>query len=553
MDLHAIPRLNRLKTILLTLIKYGFEDLVSRLDLPEKLLKKFTSSEQGYYTEEGTWRRMRYVLEELGPTFVKLGQVLSLRSDLIPPEAAEEFKHLQNEVPPEDFDKINDLLTTELETPTERLFSEFDEQPLASASLAQVHRGVLKDGGQVVAVKVQRPGIEKKIRYDLELLALLAEEVHTHVEDLQVYNLPALVDELSGMMRKELDFTWEARNLRSARRNAGREAGLYVPEVFPEISTSRVLIMNWVEGKALDEISSFSMEQRRRIARTGIRTALTQMLEDGLFHADPHPGNILILPDGRMCLLDWGMVGRLTPDMRGKLIALLIGMVEKDSEVVLDILLAISDVRLDKKRDRVHRDLIGVLDDYSTRLPEESSIGSLLYSITQIFRVHGVPIRPDLAAVVRALITSEASARILSPELDIITEARPFLEEILFKLYSPPALGRKLRSRLLRLIYSKHHSLERFYGIFDKLYRDRLTIRFRHEGLDHIEQTIAQLVNRLVLSLLTAALIIGSSMIITTGVKPLLFGYPLIGIVGFFISALFGAYIILKIIGKKDL
>jgi ubiquinone biosynthesis protein len=555
MDLHAIPRLNRLKTIILTLIKYGFDDVVARLELPGKLLKMISGSKAGEYTNESTWRRLRYVLEELGPTFVKLGQVLSLRTDLIPSALADELKGLQKEVPAEEFQSIKQFMEDEFETPLNTVFLEFDEAPLAAASLAQVHRAKLgpEYNGAVVAVKVQRPNIDSTIRYDLELLRMLAEEIHQHVEDLRVYNLPAVVRELSDMMRKELDFTSEARNMRAARHNMQEEKNLYVPAVFPEISTARVLIIELVEGQPLEEIDSLPNSVRLKVAQTGIRTALSQILEDGLFHADPHPGNIMILPDGRMSLLDWGMVGRLTPDMRLKLLALMLGLIDKDSDVVLDILLAISDVRLETKRERVHRDIIGVLDNYFAMPAASQSIGGLLYQVTEVFRLYSIPIQPDLAGMVRALLTSEASARLMYPELDIIGEAEPYIKRIILSIYSPHSLARRLRSRLLRIIHTRRFSLDLIYSILDKLDRDQLTLQLEHRGLDHFEHSFRRVINRLSLSLLTAAIIIGSSMIITTGVKPLLFGYPVFGIVGYLISAFFAAWIIVNIIRGHDI
>ena len=555
MDLHAIPRLNRLKTIILTLIKYGFDDLVARMELPGKLLKMISGSKAEEYTTESTWKRLRYVLEELGPTFVKLGQVLSLRTDLIPSELADELKGLQKAVPPEEFQTIKKFIEDELEAPMNEIFAEFDEEPIAAASLAQVHRAQLNPEyqGAVVAVKVQRPDIDSTIRYDLELLRLLAEELHKHAEDLQVYNLPAVVRELSEMMRKELDFTSEARNMRAARSNMRHEENLYLPQVFPEISSARVLIMELVEGRPLEEIASFSDEVRLKVARTGIRTALSQILDDGLFHADPHPGNIIILNDGRMSLLDWGMVGRLTPDMRLKLLALMLGLIDKDSAVVLDILLALSDVRLEKSKDRVHRDIMGVLDSYYSLPAEQQSIGGLLYQVTEVFRVYRIPIQPDLAGMVRALLTSEASARLMYPQLDIIKEAEPYIKQIILKIYSPRELTKRFRSRLLRVLHTRRYSLDVIYSVLEKLDRDRLTLQLEHRGLEHVEHSFRRVVNRLSLSLLTAAIIIGSSMIITTGVKPLLFGYPVIGIAGYLISAFFAAWIILNIIRGRDI
>lgn len=551
MDIHTLSRLNRFKVIVLTLIKYGFGDLISRLDLPEKILpvkiKRYSAAERN------TWVRIRLVLEELGPTFIKLGQILSLRADLIPAPMASELRKLQDEVPPEDFSGIRTQVETSLGRPLDEIFADFDPTPLAAASLAQVHKARLLESNEVVAVKVQRPDIVNTIKNDLRIMAGLARRIHERIESMQVYDLPGVIRELDRLLMHEVDFEREARNMRLAQNNFQNDRTLLIPEVHKEHTTQQVLVMELVLGTKLKNASQLSEEHKKRLARNGLRGMLKQILEDGFFHADPHPGNIIIREDGSFCLLDWGMVGRITQQTRFRLISLLEGIIDKDSVQVLDILLSMSQQADVVDRDSLNREVMDVLDDYHSMPLKDIHLGHLLTEMTNIFRDYRIRIRSDLAIMIKSLVTSEGTARLLYPDLDVVSEAEPYVRRIARKRYSPSVLWKELHRNLGSLIGMQRALPTQVNSILSKMEKGEFTIGFEHKRLEGLRQTMDRVANRLTLGILTAAMIIGSSMIITTGVRPFLFGYPALGLVGYLLSACVGGWVIFDIIRKKKM
>ena len=550
MDIHTLSRLNRFRAIVVTLIKYGFGDVIARLDLPAKLGPLYTRKEPR--EESNTYTRIRHTLQELGPTFIKLGQLLSLRTDLIPSDMAEELSKLQDNVPAESFSEISKQIERSLGRPVDEVFLEFEETPLAAASLAQVHSAVLRETGDVVAVKVQRPGIRQMIRNDLRIMESLAQRAHERVEMLQLYNLPRVVEEIKRLLTEELDFDREARNIRLARSNFADDPSLYLPRVYSEISTSRLLVLERINGTKLkDAISNWPLQVRRDLARKWLRATLKQILEDGFFHADPHPGNLFILSSEQYSLLDWGMVGRLTPETRLKLIDLLVGVILRDSQQVLDLLLEFTEYRSDIDMDSLHRELMDILDDYHSVPLKEINMGRLLTALTEMLRNHQMQLTMDLSVMIKSIVTSEGSARLLDPDLDVISEAGPYIRKLAKQKYSPNAVMRTIRSSFRNLWRMQQSLPVQINHIMDKLQRDELTLGFEHKGLEGLRRTLNQVTNRLTLALVTASMIIGSSMVITTGVKPLIFGYPALGLTGYLLSGFFGIWLIIDILRRR--
>lgn len=550
MHIKPVAHLGRFKDVLVTLFRYGFDEVIERLNPPGRGFLETVPRVGGELT---TWVRLRLMIEELGPTFVKIGQVLSLRPDLIPPPLLEELKKLQDSVAPESFPDIRHVIEEGLHAPLEETFSYFDARPIAGASLSQVHRAVLRKGRAVVAVKVQRPEIRRKIDTDLAILEQIARQLHEHMEGVAHYNLPALVREIHKSLLQELDFCREARHIQIARNAFSGDPAVAIPRVFEEFSTPMILTMELMLGTRIQDLDPSHCLDREILARKGIRLTIKQIFADGFFHADPHPGNVLLLPGNVFCLLDWGMVGRLTATVRLELVDLIEAAIDKDSERLTKIILAIVKPMDEVDRVRLEKELLDLLDLHHSLPLNQIHIGRLLLAIIAIIQEHRLQLPPDLAIMIKTLITAEGTARLLYPELNVVREAEPFIKRLCLERWQPAALWRGLLHTLRDLAGIRRQLPERLNRIVMKLDEGRLLLRFRHENLGGLLSTLESVSNRVTFGIIIGSLIIGSSMIITTGVEPLIFGYPALGIIGYLVSGLLGLWLVFTMIRAKKL
>jgi ubiquinone biosynthesis protein len=546
-DIRTLATVGRFKDIVFTLLKYGFDDLVERLELPGiGLVKKIQKPDRTL----GTYERIRFAMEDLGPTFVKMGQMMSLRPDLLPAGLIRELTKLQDEVSALDFAEIQRVVETELRSPVGNTFSTLETEAVAAASLSQVHRGVLTDSGRVVSVKVRRPGIRNTIEKDLDILEAVATRVHERSEDLRSYDLPNLVRETRRTFLREIDFTREAANIKIARAHR-RDEDAYIPEVYEELSTARMLVMEFIEGKKLRDLAPETLEDPRSLAVRGLKSAIKQILEDGFFHADPHPGNLLLSEDKGLCLLDWGMVGRLTKDDRYELFLFLNSVIDQDSARLTDSLISMAGAEGDVDRRTLERGLLEILDYYGSLPIKDLNVGSLLLDISTLIREHRLRLPSDLVTMIRALVTAEGTARLIYPDLNIIAEAESTVKTLAAKQVRPAVIFKKLRSSFSQLLAMQRQIPRRITRIANKIERGDLAIRLEHKNLSGLIQTLENASSRLTLGIILAALIIGSSMLITTTVGPSMFGVPAIGVVGYLISAVIGLWLAFNIIRSR--
>jgi ubiquinone biosynthesis protein len=547
-EFKTVAKLNRFREIVVTLFKYGFEDLVERLNLPGMgTVERPERVESGM----GTYERIRRALEDLGPTFVKLGQVMSLRPDLLPPPLIKELSRLQDDVNPVEPSTVQEMVERSLGRPTHEVFRIFDPEPVAAASLSQVHRGVLRKEGWAVAVKVQRPRIRQKVETDLDILKAVVDRIHSHVEEIRIYDLPGLLEVTRGTMIRELDFKREARHMRIARAYLRSEDDVLIPEVYDPYCTKHLLVSEYIQGSKISERGPDVVLDAEQLGKQGLRSAIRQILEHGFFHADPHPGNLLITPENRLCLLDWGMVGRLTREARYELVDFIHAVVDKDTGRLVNVLLMLASAEGDVDRRGLERDLLDILDSHLAMPIKEMAIGHLLLDITTILRQYRLRLPSDLGIMIKALITAEGSARQIYPDLDVVSEAEPLVRELAAARYKPAVLWRNLHSKLSQIMTLQGRVPRLLAQIVDKVDRGQLNIRFEHENLDDLRSTLENISNRLTFGIIIGALIIGSSMIITTGVGPLLFGFPALGIIGFSISGMLGLWLIFNIIRNR--
>lgn len=548
MDIKAVAHLGRFKDIIVTLFKYGFDDIVERLDLPGKVIIEKIYSVPG---DMSTWKRIRYALEELGPTFIKLGQILSLRPDLMPPPLILELQKLQDEVTPVPYAEIEEVLLRNLNAPISEVFDVFEQQPIAAASLAQVHRAVLKENKQAVAVKIQRPEIRHMIDTDLYILAVLARQLHERMESTHVYDLPELVREFKRNLLRELDFRRETRNMKISQGNFSGIPDVRIPKLYEDYCTEQMITMELILGTKLRDLQLETLADRESLAKRGLRMTIKQVLEDGFFHADPHPGNVFILDNHVFCLIDWGMVGRLTRETRFEVIEIIKAVVEKDSEKLVDLLLHFTDWDVDLNQRLLQREVLDIMDVYHNIPIREINVSQLLWDIAGLLQEHHIKLPTDMAVMIKALVTAEGTARQLYPDLNVVAETEPYIEKLAMEQWKPKTIWRSIRRSLNHLYNLQKQLPAKIERIVEKVDHGELSIQFQHKNLEGMRGTLENIANRLTLGVIIAAMIIGSSMIIITGVKPLLFGFPAFGIIGYVISALLGLWLVYNIIRTR--
>ncbi|SOD55284.1 2-octaprenylphenol hydroxylase [Pseudoxanthomonas wuyuanensis] len=549
--LGAIRDLGRVHQIASILIRYGFGDLVHRVGMSGALEKAGQVLHWQTIEELSTLdapTRVRRAMEDLGPTFVKLGQVLATRVDLFPPEWILEFGKLQNAAPALDYAQIHPQLCEDLGEEPENVFARIDQVPLAAASLAQAHRAWLADGTAVI-LKVRRPGIRKIIEADLRLLSRMAEIVEAQAPDLQRYRPREVVHQFTLSLRRELDFAAECRNAERIAQNFVDRPEIVIPGVYWQWTGERLNVQAFVDGiSACDlDVADAAGLDRKLLARRGAETILKMVLEDGFFHADPHPGNIFFLPGNRIGLIDFGMIGRLSEQRRFQIAQLLHGLAAHDADAVIEVLLDWTDGAADINEQRLQADTDAFVDQYRGVPLKQLSLGAMLQDVTLILRDHNLALPPDLALMIKTFVTLEGLGRQLDPDFDMAAEARPFLETTLLRRHSPGVMIR----RGWRALGSATDLLMRLPKDLGQLLRNarrgKLHMEIDVPTLKPFGDQVNHAANRLTLGVVTAALIIGSSIVMHAGSSGGGRGWPTLGVLGFIGAALGGVGILISI------
>ncbi len=549
--LGTVRDLGRLQEIASVLIRYGFGDVVRRIGMADVLeragrLLHWHNGEARLRMSAAT--RVRRALEDLGPTFVKLGQVLATRVDLLPPDWIDELSELQNSVPPLPFEQVRPQLVADLGLPPEEVFLRLDETPLAAASLAQTHRAWLADGTPVV-LKIRRPGIREVIEADLRLLARLAEIVETRAPDLKRYHPAEVVHQFTLSLRRELDFAAECRNAERIAQNFAGHAEILIPAVHWRWTCEALNVQDFVDGipgRDLAAVDAAGLD-RVKLARTGAGIVLKMVLEDGCFHADPHPGNIFYLPGNRIGVIDFGMVGRISEQRRYQVVQLLHGMVAQDAESVTDVLLEWGGGGIEVDEARLQQDIGAFVDEFRGVPLKELRIGAMFGDITAILREHRLTLPADLALMIKAFLTLEGMGRQLDPDFDMASEARPYLERAVLKRYAPGAVLRRGRRSLVGAVDLLGNLPRDLKRLVQAARRGRLQLHVETNSLREFGEQVDRAANRLTMGIVTAALVIGSS-IVMNSVGGISSRWLLaIGVAGFVGAALCGIWILFSI------
>ncbi|WP_324778633.1 ABC1 kinase family protein [Thiobacillus sedimenti] len=542
-----LPRLHEIATVM---IRYGWGDLVRLLGISGVLERAgrvlhWQSTSEISQLEAPV--RIRRALEELGPTFVKLGQVLSTRVDMFPPHWIAEFEKLHSHVPAVPYESLHADLVAAFGGEPAAVFAEFEAVPLAAASIAQVHRARLKDGTRVV-VKARRPGIENVIRADLRIMEHAARLLESEVPDSRRYGPVQIVSQFRRSLNRELDLVKEARNIDQFARHFASEPLVKIPRVYWEFTNDRVNVqeeIDGVTGVAPDKLRAQGLDPKLLAAR-GADAVLRMVLEHGYFHADPHPGNVLFLPDNRIGMIDFGMVGMLTHRRRNQIVDLLHALTRKDEQALLQVLLDWSGDTVGDE-DRLAYDVAELLQSYDDLQLKDVKIGALLNDITALMRDNNLVLPADLTLLFKTLITLEGLGQQLDPEFHMIDHVTPFVERVIQQRYTPQALlarGRKSVRETLEVLADLPRDLRH---LLRDVRRGRVRVDLDLKRLDHFGQQLDRASNRLTMGILTASLVVGSSIIMTVKGGPQLFGLPFFGLLGFMIAFLNSLWIIFSI------
>ena len=536
--LGAARDIGRINEIAGVLIRHGMGDTVRRMGLADKLERaghvlKWDSAADLARIEPPV--QVRLAMEELGPTFVKLGQILAGRADLFGPEWIAEFQRLHSHVPAVPLDDLRAQLRADLGGEPETVFARFDVAPLAAASIAQVHRAQLHDGTEVV-VKIRRPGILDVIESDLRLLDRLAGIAETELPSLKPYRLRQLVQEFARSLRRELDLAAECRNAERVAANFAAVPQVVIPRVHWAHTGERVNTQDFIDGMAGDQLERLTPEagfDRSLLAQRGAHAVLKMILEDGFFHADPHPGNLFYLPGNRIAFIDFGMVGRLSSQRREEVLQLLLGLVERDAQAVVDVLMDWAGDEHGLNREQLEAGIEAFVDQYHGTPLAQLSLSQMVIDVTTLLREHHLALPSDLTLLIKAFITLEGMGRGLNPGFHMATEALPLLRELARARYQPQAMvtrGWKTLRRALSIAEQLPQDLSR---LLRNARRGHVSVAIELAHLKRVGDQIDRAANRLAMALVIAALIIGSSIVMNVQGGPTLFGLPAFGFLGF--------------------
>ncbi|MDR7664609.1 AarF/ABC1/UbiB kinase family protein [Methanosarcina sp. Z-7115] len=548
--LHRYAMLKRYGQIIEVLQKYGFGYIVDQIGLSSirDLTYRFKNKDKMDKLNTSGPVRARKILEELGPTYIKFGQLLSIRHDVVPLEYATEFAKLQDEAPSFEFEEVELIIREELGHSIEELFDFFEEKPLACASIGQVHRAKTKSGDDVV-VKVQRPGIKEVIQSDLDIMYSIARLLEEHIPEATLYRPVEIVDELAHSILAEIDYTQEGWNADRFADNFRENSQVHIPRVYWDYTNTRVLTLEYIKGIKGSHVDLLNRQgfDRSNIASVVVKAFMQQVFEDGFFHADLHPGNILIMEDGTVAFLDFGMAGHLSSEICDIFLDGVVALVNGDSSSFIELLrdMGCIDSYADTRPLKV--DIESFRSKYYGKALKKLDASIIIEELIGTLRDHQVTMPHNIALLVRGIVAVESFGLIIDPDLNFSELLEPYAKNELKKRFYPQNLARKAYSNISSWARLFQKAPTKISHILDHAENGYLKIKLESEESNRLVSEIDVASNRLSISLIISALIVASSLVIQTHMKPFIGGAPLLGTFSFVIASIFGLWLVFNI------
>lgn len=537
----------RAPEIVAILVRWGFEDLLLQLDTPQFLLRNLVRKKVAHLS---TYERVRNACEELGPIFVKLGQLLSTRSDQLPAELIHELKKLRCGVQAQRFDKIEPLLVRELGADLNTVFSEFESQPVAAGSLGQAYRARLRSNGAHVCVKVQRADIHKTVAADLEIIGWFTRQINNRIDSLKSYNLVALFHEAERRLQDELNYLKEAENAALFQALSPVDARVFAPKVFRQASTRRVLISEWVDG-CMPEAIAANTTTAKDLAKLGAQSMLHQIFVTGFFHADPHSGNLLVTSDHRICFLDWGQAGQITVDMRYTLVDLFAAINQQDVFKIMRVAERMAINHRPYDRQRVESGITLLMHRHHYLQNKGAGMGQIGLELMYLFGRNGLTISPDYALLAKAIMCVEESGRMMDPDFDLQQIARSYIEDLNRHRWSQEGILQQTVYPFLSAINQARDLPANLQRVLLRLEAENFKFTVQHSGTQSLEKSFRTGINRLIGAILVSALLLAGALIIRADVPPYIAGYPALALLGFSLAGVLAFILFCSILQRR--
>lgn len=533
----------RFKEIIKIFNKYGFSYLIGQTTL--RKYNPFKSSELDdakSVLNNDLPQRLRLMFQDLGTTYIKLGQLLSTRPDIVGQKIAKELSKLQDNNPSVNYDEIQNTIETELNDSIPNLFKSFSKKPIATASIGQVHKGILPSG-EKVAIKIQKANIEDTIEEDLSIMKFIAEKADKHVTSLKIYNLPGIINEFERSIKKEIDYKQELMNMKHLSYDFRNDNSIHIPKVYPDYCSKKVITMEFIEGTKLADVlkSDDPKFDKKLIADRGVNAYFKQIFINGFFHADPHPGNIIIMENNIVCFIDEGMMGLLDKEFKENLAELMIFFTDYNVDKLIEQLMYMNILTEKTDLNALKRDLNDMFSKYFGA--ELGQIKGAMNDLIELMTRYNVKFPNEFILMARGIAMIEDIGQKLDPQFDVVETLQPFARKIITQKYNPKNMITNIKGNIFELEHVIKVLPKRINKIFYKIEEGEIKINLEVESLNRIT-------NKISLSLIISALLIGSSLVMSIDKGPMIEDTPILGFFGFTISLILGVFTVLKYMGN---